>query len=45
MNTELEMLYEKMRSYQQMTVEAREYFKEEIAALADKIKAIENEPK
>lgn len=38
---ELELLYEKLRAYKMMTVEAREYFKAEIEALVAKIKAIE----
>lgn len=38
---ELELLIEKMRAYQQLTVEARAYFKEEIKALAEKIKALQ----
>jgi len=38
---QLELLYEKLRAYKQMTVEAREFFKEEIAALVAKIKVLE----
>lgn len=39
---QLEMLFEKMRAYDAMTVEAQEYFKDEISALAEQIKKLQD---
>lgn len=39
----LELLFEKLNAYKAMTVEAREFFKDEIELLVKQIKEVENE--
>lgn len=40
---QLEMLYEKMRAFQMMTVDAREFYSDEIKALKEKIDQLQKE--
>lgn len=39
----LDLLFEKLNAYKAMTVEAREYFKDEIETIVNAIKEVENE--
>lgn len=38
---ELEMLFEKLRAFKSLTVEAQEFFKDEIAALVKRINELQ----
>lgn len=42
MEQELEMLFEKLRAFETMTVEAQEFFKDEISALTEQIKKLQD---